>query len=97
MPRGGAIGNYSNDSLIAFDESLFHVCWRRQSCSSCLEGDVRCSWCPIVGRTVYYVVDLREYLLNPYRFIPNEIIPAICHLLFLGFCSINAFCFVGCI
>jgi hypothetical protein len=58
MALGGATGSYSNDSL-AFDDSLFYVCWRRQSCSSCLEGDIRCSWCPIVGQTVYYVFDLR--------------------------------------
>ncbi|KAJ5620465.1 hypothetical protein N7510_004449 [Penicillium lagena] len=37
-----------------FDASdpLFHVCWRRQSCSSCLSGDVACSWCPISSTCV---------------------------------------------
>lgn len=39
-------------STEAFDiadtsDPLFHVCWRRQSCSSCLAGDVACSWCAI--------------------------------------------------
>lgn len=27
------------------NDPLFHVCWRRQSCSHCLAGDVGCSWC----------------------------------------------------
>ncbi|KAJ5975452.1 hypothetical protein N7481_009159, partial [Penicillium waksmanii] len=27
------------------NDPLFHVCWRRQSCSYCLAGDVACSWC----------------------------------------------------
>ncbi|KOS45116.1 hypothetical protein ACN38_g3968 [Penicillium nordicum] len=30
-------------------DPLFHVCWGRQSCSSCLTGDVACSWCAIVS------------------------------------------------
>ncbi|KAJ5561875.1 hypothetical protein N7535_003662 [Penicillium sp. DV-2018c] len=34
------------------DDPLFHACWRRQSCSYCLTGDIPCSWCAIVGQTV---------------------------------------------
>ncbi|KAJ5082274.1 hypothetical protein N7532_011317 [Penicillium argentinense] len=30
---------------IETSDPLFHVCWRRQSCSYCLAGDVACSWC----------------------------------------------------
>ncbi|KAJ5482048.1 hypothetical protein N7475_000860 [Penicillium sp. IBT 31633x] len=33
-------------------DPLFHVCWRRQSCSSCLTGDVACSWCAITSTCV---------------------------------------------
>ncbi|KAJ5358875.1 uncharacterized protein N7496_011288 [Penicillium cataractarum] len=51
-------GRYSNNSQGISDDPLFHLCWRRQSCTSCLAGDVGCSWCPIVGLTVYYVFDL---------------------------------------
>lgn len=49
---------YINDSLSTVDDPLFHICWGRQSCSSCLAGDVGCSWCPIVGDTFDYVFDL---------------------------------------
>ncbi|KAJ5158640.1 uncharacterized protein N7500_008291 [Penicillium coprophilum] len=34
------------------NDPLFHVCWRRQSCSSCLTGDVACSWCAISSTCV---------------------------------------------
>jgi hypothetical protein len=30
-------------------DPLFHLCWQRQSCSTCLAGDDPCSWCAIVG------------------------------------------------
>ncbi|KAJ5419242.1 uncharacterized protein N7487_002792 [Penicillium crustosum] len=33
-------------------DPLFHVCWGRQSCSSCLTGDVACSWCAISSTCV---------------------------------------------
>lgn len=41
---------HQNDSLNAhgINDPLFHTCWRRQSCQYCLQGDVTCSWCPIV-------------------------------------------------
>lgn len=32
------------------DNGLFQLCWRRQSCSYCLAGDVACSWCAIVSQ-----------------------------------------------
>lgn len=31
------------------DDPLFYVCWRRQSCGWCLEGDAACSWCAVVN------------------------------------------------
>ncbi|KAJ5135701.1 uncharacterized protein N7515_004979 [Penicillium bovifimosum] len=34
------------------NDPLFHVCWRRQSCSYCLTGDVPCSWCAISSTCV---------------------------------------------
>ncbi|KAJ9217881.1 hypothetical protein DTO166G4_272 [Paecilomyces variotii] len=33
-------------------DPLFHICWRRQSCGSCLTGDVPCSWCPFSSTCV---------------------------------------------
>ncbi|KAJ5382829.1 hypothetical protein N7517_000740 [Penicillium concentricum] len=33
-------------------DPLFHVCWGRQSCSSCLTGDIACSWCAISSTCV---------------------------------------------
>ncbi|EKV17647.1 hypothetical protein PDIP_30600 [Penicillium digitatum Pd1] len=33
-------------------DPLFHVCWGRHSCSSCLIGDVDCSWCAISSTCV---------------------------------------------
>ncbi|KAJ5420629.1 hypothetical protein N7465_003148 [Penicillium sp. CMV-2018d] len=33
-------------------DPLFHVCWGRQTCSSCLTGDVACSWCAISSTCV---------------------------------------------
>ncbi|KAJ5364948.1 uncharacterized protein N7496_010661 [Penicillium cataractarum] len=46
-------GRYSNISRGISDDLLFRLCWRRQSCSSCLAGDVGCSWCPIVSLAAY--------------------------------------------
>ncbi|KAJ5838113.1 uncharacterized protein N7525_003301 [Penicillium rubens] len=43
-------GNFS--SLNDPSDPLFHVCWGRQSCSSCLTGDVACSWCAISSTCV---------------------------------------------
>lgn len=37
-----------------------------------------------------YIFDLRGYLLNSHHFVPNEIIPAACHLLSSS-CSIKRF------
>ncbi|KAJ5658645.1 uncharacterized protein N7484_002294 [Penicillium longicatenatum] len=34
------------------NDSLFHLCWRRQSCSQCLADDVSCSWCAISSTCV---------------------------------------------
>ncbi|KAJ5677201.1 uncharacterized protein N7477_002834 [Penicillium maclennaniae] len=33
-------------------DPLFNICWSRQSCSSCLRGDVACSWCAISSTCV---------------------------------------------
>ncbi|KAJ5950907.1 uncharacterized protein N7479_009320 [Penicillium vulpinum] len=33
-------------------DPLFHVCWGRQLCSSCLIDDVSCSWCAISSTCV---------------------------------------------
>ncbi|RAK97003.1 uncharacterized protein BO80DRAFT_199674 [Aspergillus ibericus CBS 121593] len=40
----------TNTSTHPLDTSdpLFYLCWRRQSCNSCLKGDVPCSWCAVV-------------------------------------------------
>ncbi|KAJ5204326.1 uncharacterized protein N7498_005205, partial [Penicillium cinerascens] len=47
-------GNHSNSPLSVLDGSdpLFQICWRRQTCSSCLTGDVPCSWCAISSTCV---------------------------------------------
>ncbi|PLB35427.1 uncharacterized protein BDW47DRAFT_128091 [Aspergillus candidus] len=34
------------------DDPLFRICWRRQSCGWCLEGDVPCSWCAVTSTCV---------------------------------------------
>ncbi|KAJ6143277.1 hypothetical protein N7471_002730 [Penicillium samsonianum] len=33
-------------------DPVFHACWGRQSCSSCLTGDIACSWCAISSTCV---------------------------------------------
>ncbi|KAF9889756.1 hypothetical protein FE257_007062 [Aspergillus nanangensis] len=33
-------------------DPLFYLCWRRQSCKWCLQGDVPCSWCAISSTCV---------------------------------------------
>ncbi|PLB43764.1 hypothetical protein P170DRAFT_480723 [Aspergillus steynii IBT 23096] len=33
-------------------DPLFYVCWRRQSCRWCLEGDAACSWCAVTSTCV---------------------------------------------
>ncbi|KAJ5332581.1 uncharacterized protein N7506_006364 [Penicillium brevicompactum] len=33
-------------------DPLFYLCWRRQSCSSCLSGTEPCSWCAISSTCV---------------------------------------------
>ncbi|KAL4894054.1 hypothetical protein BDV59DRAFT_21383 [Aspergillus ambiguus] len=33
-------------------DPLFYVCWRRQTCGWCLEGDVPCSWCAVSSTCV---------------------------------------------
>ncbi|KAJ5578010.1 uncharacterized protein N7459_006974 [Penicillium hispanicum] len=50
----GLSGLSSNMSLGALEvnDPLFYVCWRRQSCSHCLAGDVGCSWCAISSTCV---------------------------------------------
>ncbi|KAJ5794050.1 hypothetical protein N7457_000649 [Penicillium paradoxum] len=44
------LGNYSFALNSDPSDPFFHICWRRQSCSSCLTGDVACSWCAIVSQ-----------------------------------------------
>ncbi|KAJ5097037.1 hypothetical protein N7456_007758 [Penicillium angulare] len=39
------------DTIKGFDPQ-FYICWRRQSCSECLAGDVDCSWCAISSTCV---------------------------------------------
>ncbi|KAL5356899.1 hypothetical protein BJX96DRAFT_133747 [Aspergillus floccosus] len=34
------------------DDPLFYICWRRQTCGWCLEGDAPCSWCPVSSTCV---------------------------------------------
>ncbi|PYH39858.1 uncharacterized protein BO87DRAFT_372002 [Aspergillus neoniger CBS 115656] len=36
-------------STSSFTDPLFYLCWRRQSCNTCLKGDVPCSWCAVVS------------------------------------------------
>ncbi|KAJ5682200.1 hypothetical protein N7462_005365, partial [Penicillium macrosclerotiorum] len=45
-------GHPGNNPLSTLEDLLFHVCWRRQSCSQCLAGDVACSWCAISATCV---------------------------------------------
>ncbi|GFN19017.1 metallopeptidase Mip1 [Aspergillus tubingensis] len=33
-------------------DPLFYLCWRRQSCNTCLKGDVPCSWCAVSSTCV---------------------------------------------
>ncbi|KAJ5127231.1 hypothetical protein N7448_008010 [Penicillium atrosanguineum] len=42
-------GHHSNSlrDVLETSDPLFNICWSRQSCSSCLAGDVACSWCAI--------------------------------------------------
>jgi hypothetical protein len=44
---------FSSLDTLTLDTSdpLFFTCWRRQSCSYCLAGDVACSWCATVCDT----------------------------------------------
>ncbi|KAJ5091763.1 hypothetical protein NUU61_006633 [Penicillium alfredii] len=44
--------NHSFSPLNNLDDPLFYACWRRQSCSECLAGDVPCSWCAISSTCV---------------------------------------------
>ena len=39
----------TNTSFGIDNDPLFHVCWRRQDCRWCLQGDVPCSWCAVVS------------------------------------------------
>ncbi|RAK72938.1 uncharacterized protein BO72DRAFT_452166 [Aspergillus fijiensis CBS 313.89] len=34
------------------DDHLFYLCWRRQSCDYCLQGDLPCGWCAISSACV---------------------------------------------
>ncbi|KAJ5862762.1 hypothetical protein N7455_006830 [Penicillium solitum] len=45
-------GNSSFLNNLDPSDPLFHVCWGRQSCSSCLTGGVACSWCAISSTCV---------------------------------------------
>lgn len=58
-------GNHSNSLLDSLDTSvpLFDICWNRQSCSSCLAGDVPCSWCATVGKSISVVFSLRIHVI----------------------------------
>jgi hypothetical protein len=42
---------YPSLDTLDTNDPLFHACWRRQSCSYCLAGDVACSWCATVCDT----------------------------------------------
>ncbi|PYH68186.1 uncharacterized protein BO88DRAFT_444459 [Aspergillus vadensis CBS 113365] len=33
-------------------DPLFYLCWRRQSCNTCLKGDIPCSWCAVSSTCV---------------------------------------------
>ncbi|KAJ5185391.1 hypothetical protein N7472_010231 [Penicillium cf. griseofulvum] len=46
-PKGNSSFPLNNPS-----DPLFHICWGRQSCSSCLHGDAACSWCAISSTCV---------------------------------------------
>ncbi|KAJ6013442.1 hypothetical protein N7540_008033 [Penicillium herquei] len=41
-----------NTSALDIQDPIFHACWRRQSCSECLSGDIACSWCAISSTCV---------------------------------------------
>ncbi|KAJ5147438.1 hypothetical protein N7526_000790 [Penicillium atrosanguineum] len=47
-------GHHSNSlrDVLETSDPLFNICWSRQSCSSCLAGDVACSWCAISSTCV---------------------------------------------
>ncbi|KAJ5827160.1 hypothetical protein N7447_003923 [Penicillium robsamsonii] len=49
MDEGNASSPLNNPDP---SDPLFHVCWGRQSCSSCLTGEVACSWCAISSTCV---------------------------------------------
>ncbi|RAL10402.1 uncharacterized protein BO97DRAFT_372507, partial [Aspergillus homomorphus CBS 101889] len=34
------------------DDHLFYLCWRRQSCDYCLQGDLPCGWCAVSSTCV---------------------------------------------
>ncbi|KAE8350999.1 hypothetical protein BDV28DRAFT_27816 [Aspergillus coremiiformis] len=34
------------------NDPLFYLCWRRQSCGWCLQGDASCSWCSVTSTCV---------------------------------------------
>ncbi|KAB8231558.1 uncharacterized protein BDW43DRAFT_140572 [Aspergillus alliaceus] len=34
------------------NDPLFYLCWRRQSCGWCLQGDAPCSWCSVTSTCV---------------------------------------------
>ncbi|KAE8145337.1 hypothetical protein BDV25DRAFT_133871 [Aspergillus avenaceus] len=34
------------------NDPLFYLCWRRQSCGWCLQGDAPCSWCAVTSTCV---------------------------------------------
>ena len=46
-------GNSSYPNNPDPSDPLFHVCWGRQSCPSCLTGNVACSWCAIEVKPSY--------------------------------------------
>ncbi|KAJ5331251.1 hypothetical protein N7476_001034, partial [Penicillium atrosanguineum] len=48
-------GHHSNSlrDVLETSDPLFNICWSRQSCSSCLAGDVACSWCAIVCNAIH--------------------------------------------
>ncbi|KAJ5938105.1 hypothetical protein N7454_004447 [Penicillium verhagenii] len=48
------LGDNKTGALVESDgnDSLFHLCWARQSCSDCLTNTDSCSWCAISSTCV---------------------------------------------
>jgi len=81
-PRNHSISTEAFD-ITDTSDPLFHVCWRRQSCSSCLAGDVACSWCAIVCTTRFHLYFTVHYhnLAHTHSYPPSLFILSLSYFL----------------